>query len=80
MIKLFLCAVSASFLWSAALSAAIANTVSATIGVGVTPDGLAVTPDSLFAYVANSNNYVIPGADTGKRIKSNNEHRSNHHF
>ena len=40
------------------------NTVIATIPVGVTPAGLAVTPDNLFAYVANNNNYGIPGSDS----------------
>lgn len=40
------------------------NTVIATINVGVTPAGLAVTPDNLFAYVANNNNYGIPGQDS----------------
>lgn len=41
-----------------------ANTVVATITVGVTPDGIAITPDSRFAYVANNNNYSIPGQDS----------------
>ena len=41
-----------------------ANTVVATIAVGVTPAGLAVTPDNRFAYVANNNNYGIPNGDT----------------
>lgn len=36
----------------------------ATINVGVTPDGLALTPDNKLAYVANNNNYVLPDADT----------------
>jgi DNA-binding beta-propeller fold protein YncE len=40
------------------------NEVIATINVGVTPDGVAITPDSLFAYVANNNNYSITGKDT----------------
>lgn len=40
------------------------NTVVATINVGVTPAGLAITPDNKFAYVANNNNYGIPGGDT----------------
>lgn len=48
-----------SFLYSAA-----ANTVVATINVGVTPAGLAITPDNLFAYVANNNNYAITDSDT----------------
>lgn len=41
-----------------------ANTVVATINVGVTPAGLAITPDNRFAYVANNNNYSLPGEDT----------------
>ncbi len=40
------------------------NTVVATIPVGDTPSGIAVTPNSLFAYVANNNNAQIPGGDT----------------
>ncbi|MDR3550864.1 MAG: YncE family protein [Candidatus Babeliales bacterium] len=40
------------------------NTVVATINVGVTPAGLAVTPDSRFAYVANNNNYSLVNGDT----------------
>jgi YVTN family beta-propeller protein len=38
--------------------------VIATIGVGDTPAGLAITPDGRFAYVANNNNDAIPGGDT----------------
>jgi YVTN family beta-propeller protein len=44
--------------------AAPANTVVATIPVGVTPAGLAVTPDNHFAYVGNNNNYGIAGEDS----------------
>lgn len=40
------------------------NTVIATINTGVTPDGLAITPDSRYAYVANNNNYNIPNQYT----------------
>lgn len=40
------------------------NTVVATITTGVTPAGLAVTPNNHFAYVANNNNYGIAGEDT----------------
>jgi YVTN family beta-propeller protein len=40
------------------------NTVVATIAVGDTPAGIAVTPNNLFAYVANNNNDGIPGGDT----------------
>jgi YVTN family beta-propeller protein len=36
----------------------------ATVAVGDTPAGIAVTPNSLFAYVANNNNDGIPGGDT----------------
>jgi len=40
------------------------NKVVATINVGVTPAGLAITPDSKTAYVANNNNYGIAGQDS----------------
>ena len=35
-----------------------------TINVGVTPAGIALTPDNHFAYVANNNNYGITGEDS----------------
>lgn len=38
--------------------------VVATIGVGMNPAGLAITPNGRFAYVANNNNNTIPGDDT----------------
>ena len=38
--------------------------VIATINTGVTPAGIALTPDNRFAYVANNNNYGIPGGDS----------------
>ena len=41
-----------------------ANTVVATMDVGVNPAGLAITPDSRTAYVANSNSYGITGQDS----------------
>lgn len=47
-----------------ALHAAQPNSVVATINVGVTPAGIAVTPDNKFAYVANNNNYSITGGDS----------------
>src|SRR5436190_14872376 len=40
------------------------NTVAGTINVGVTPVGLAVTPDNRFAYVANNNNYGLSNGNT----------------
>ncbi len=40
------------------------NTVVATINTGVTPAGIAITPNGKFAYVANNNNYGITGQDT----------------
>lgn len=50
---------------SCSLSASIApNSVVATIDVGVTPAGLAITPNNTFAYVANNNNYGIAGQDS----------------
>ena len=62
--KLKVCALGFLLLWSAALCADDTNTVIATIPVGQTPAGIAVTPNSLYAYVANNNNAGIPGADT----------------
>lgn len=44
--------------------AAKSNTVIATINSGVTPAGIAVTPDSHYAYVANNNNYGIADQDS----------------
>jgi YVTN family beta-propeller protein len=52
------------FLGSTFLYADKPNEVVATIGVGQNPAGLAVTPDNLFAYVANNNNNGIPGGDS----------------
>ena len=46
------------------LSAVPANTVVATMNVGVTPAGMAITPNNNFAYVANNNNYEITGQDS----------------
>jgi YVTN family beta-propeller protein len=40
------------------------NTVVATINVGVNPNGIALTPDNRYAYVANNNNYSITGGDS----------------
>lgn len=40
------------------------NTVIATIPTGVTPAGIAITPDNNFAYVANNNNYGILNGDS----------------
>lgn len=50
--------------WAGAAQAAEQNTVVATINVGVTPAGIAITPDSRYAYVANNNNYTLPNDDT----------------
>ena len=47
-----------------AVPLASANTVVATINVGINPAGIAITPDNRFAYVANNNNYGIVGGDT----------------
>jgi len=41
-----------------------ANSVVAVINTGVTPDGIAITPDNHFAYVANNNNYGITDGDS----------------
>lgn len=40
------------------------NTVVATITTGITPAGLAITPNNSFAYVANNNNYGITNEDS----------------
>ena len=41
------------------LSNVQANSLIATINVGITPAGIAITPDNNYAYVANNNNYAI---------------------
>ncbi len=41
-----------------------ANRIVATIGAGENPAGLAITPDNCFAYIANNNDDMTPGADT----------------
>ncbi len=40
------------------------NSVVATMPTGVTPDDIAITPDSKYAFVANNNNYGIAGQDS----------------
>lgn len=40
------------------------NTVIAIINAGVNPASIAITPDSNTAYVANNNNYGLPGGDS----------------
>jgi len=52
------------FFWCVHLSAVQSNTVITTIAVGDTPTGIAVTPNSLFAYVANNNNDGLPNGDS----------------
>ncbi|HRN78288.1 MAG TPA: YncE family protein [Candidatus Dependentiae bacterium] len=55
------------FLWlyvPLQIYAAPVNSVIATIPTGVTPAGIALTPDNLFAYVANNNNYSVIDGDT----------------
>lgn len=52
------------FLIPTAIHSIAPNTLVATIDVGVTPAGLAVTPDNNFAYVANNNNYGLTGSDS----------------
>ena len=47
-------------LWTTSMHTVPANTVVATIPVGVTPDEVVIRPDNRFAYVANSNDYCIP--------------------
>lgn len=38
--------------------------VNSVINVGVNPNGIAITPDGKWAYVANNNNYFLSGQDT----------------
>ena len=57
-------AIGVLFLWSTFSFADRPNKVDATIAVGISPAGIAVTPNNLFAYVANNNNAGIPGGDT----------------
>src|SRR5436190_389354 len=38
--------------------------VTETYNVGVNPTALAVTPNGKYVYVANNNNYAIPGSDS----------------
>ena len=63
MIKSVVCAVILSLMCSTVMHAEQANTVVATINVGISPSGIVVTPNNLFAYVANNNNSGIVGAD-----------------
>ncbi|MEI8365422.1 MAG: YncE family protein [Parachlamydiaceae bacterium] len=58
-----ICVVFLSPMGSTVMCAEEANTVVATINVGVNPSGIAVTPNNLFGYVANNNNSGILGAD-----------------
>lgn len=62
--KLRACAVGFIFLWSPFSCADETDEVFATIPVGDTPAGIAVTPNNLFAYVANNNNDSFTGGDT----------------
>ena len=54
----------ALFLCTTFVSAETPNTVLTTIGVGPNPAGLAITPNNLFAYVANNNNVGISGGSS----------------
>ncbi len=47
------------------IQSVLVNTVVATINVGVTPCGMAVTPDNQYLYVANNNNYAVEYNSTG---------------
>jgi len=53
-------------------SASKSNTVVATINTGITPTGIAITPDSRYAYVANNNNYDLAGQDSVSVLKLKN--------
>ena len=52
--------------------AAKSNTVVATINTGITPTGIAITPDNRYAYVANNNNYNLAGQDSVSVLKLKN--------
>lgn len=52
------------FMFLPLFNAVAPNTLVATIPVGVTPAGLAITPDNSFCYVANDNNYGLTGSDS----------------
>lgn len=55
----------ASFLFCLTLAcSAPINTVVATINTGVTPTGMAITPDGNFLYIANNNNYGLDDLDS----------------
>lgn len=55
----------ASFLFCLTLAcSAPVNTVVATINTGVTPTGMAITPDGNFLYIANNNNYGLDDLDS----------------
>jgi len=56
--------VAAVCLLTASISAKHNNEVVATINTGVNPAGMAITPDSRYAYVANNNSYDIAGEDS----------------
>lgn len=56
------------------------NTVVATMNVGVTPDGLAITPNNRYAYVVNNNNDNIAHQDsvTVLNLKNNTVQKTIH--
>ncbi|MBC3919051.1 YncE family protein [Undibacterium sp. CY18W] len=45
-------------------SSIIINDSIATINTGITPAGIAITPDGNYAYIANNNNYGLAGEDS----------------
>ncbi len=57
-------ALSFLLLWATFICADESNTVIATIPVGYTPAGIAITSNSLFAYVANNNDNGVMNGDT----------------
>lgn len=48
--------------------------VCGTYNAGVNPASLAITPDGKYAYVANNNNYSIPGSDTVSVLNLHKKH------
>ncbi len=69
--KLMISTLAALLLFPPFASAAPANSIVATINTGVTPGGIAITPDGRYAYVANNNNYTLQNTNTsGSTVSS----------
>jgi YVTN family beta-propeller protein len=68
--KSMIFALSLLFVSPTALHTVPANTVVATIPVGVNPGGIAITPDGRFLYVANNNNYGLQNTNLSTTVQS----------